>query len=50
MHPWSQDPLEARYGVARGFPVDLALGTFEYLEVLTWATSFTHTAPVWHRA
>src|SRR5262249_44653576 len=32
------------------FPVDLALGSFEYLEVLTWATSFTHTAPVWHRA
>ena len=50
VHPWSQDPPQAQYAVARGFPVDLALGTFEYLEVLTWANSFTHTAKVWHRA
>jgi TolB protein len=50
VHPWSEDPPKAGYGVARGFPVDLALGTFEYLEVLTWANSFTHTATVWHRA
>jgi hypothetical protein len=50
VHPWSADPPSAQYGVARAFPVDLALGTFEYLEVLTWANSFTHTAKVWHRA
>jgi hypothetical protein len=50
VHPWSKDPVEAHYDVARGFPVDLALGTVDYLEVLTWALSFTHTAPVWHRA
>ena len=50
VHPWSEDPPKAQYAVARGFPVDLALGTFDYLEVLTWANSFTHTAKVWHRA
>ena len=37
VHPWSQDPAGAGYAVARGFPVDLALGSFEYLEVLTRA-------------
>jgi TolB protein len=36
--------------VARGFPVDLALGSFEYLEVLTKSTHFTNTSTVWHRA
>jgi TolB protein len=50
VHPWAKDPVEGHYDVARGFPVDLALGTLNYLEVLTWATSFTYTAPVWHRA
>jgi hypothetical protein len=50
VHPWSSDPTTATYGVARGFPVDLALETFDYLEVLTSAAMFTHTAQVWHRA
>jgi TolB protein len=50
VHPWSRDPESAGYAVARGFPVDLALGSFTYLEVLTRSTHFTHTAPVWHRA
>lgn len=50
VHPWSGDPPKAGYGVARGFPVDLALGTFEYLEVHTSAAHFTNTATVWHRA
>jgi hypothetical protein len=50
VHPWSEDPVTSGYAVARGFPVDLALGASDYLEVLTWSYSFTHTAPVWHRA
>src|SRR5439155_8297758 len=50
VHPWAEDPPGGGYKVARAFPVDLALGAFEYLEVLTWANSFTQTAKVWHRA
>jgi TolB protein len=50
VHPWSRDPESAGYSVARGFPVDLALGSFDYLEVLTKTGHFTYTAPVWHRA
>lgn len=50
VHPYSSDPPTAGYAVARGFPVDLALGSFDYLEVLTSANMFTHTAKVWHRA
>ena len=50
VHPWSSDPERAGYAVARGFPVDLALGSFTYLEVLTRSPHFTYTAPVWHRA
>ena len=50
VHPWSQNPEKAGYSVARGFPVDLALGTFDYLEVHTSAGHFTNTAEVWHRA
>jgi len=50
VHPWSSDPPRAGYSVARGFPVDLALGSFDYLEVHTSANHFRFTAPVWHRA
>jgi Tol biopolymer transport system component len=50
VHPWSGDPEKSGYSVARGFPVDLALGAFDYLEVHTSAQHFRHTAPVWHRA
>jgi TolB protein len=50
VHPWSRDPETGEYSVARGFPVDLALGSFEYLEVLTRTGHYTYTAPVWHRA
>ncbi|HUQ94057.1 MAG TPA: CehA/McbA family metallohydrolase [Bryobacteraceae bacterium] len=58
-HPWSQDPESGDWMrtvshlghvAARGFPVDLALGSFTYLEVLMRSGYFTHTAPVWHRA
>src|ERR1043166_2442500 len=38
VHPWSQDPTRSGYAVARGFPVDLALGSFEYIELLTRST------------
>lgn len=50
VHPWSGDPTRSGYSVARGFPVDLALGSFEYIELHTSANHFTSTAPVWHRA
>ena len=50
VHPFSRDPKSAGYAVARGFPVDLALETLDYLEVLTSAGHFRFTAPVWHRA
>lgn len=50
VHPWSGDPPRAGYSVARGFPVDLALGSFEYLELHTSAAHFTASAPVYHRA
>ena len=50
VHPWSRPPEKGDYSVARGFPVDLALGSFTYLEVLTKSTHFTNTSTVWHRA
>ncbi len=50
VHPFSADPESAGYGAARGFPVDLALGSFAYLEVMTSARHAEHTAAVWHRA
>ncbi|MBI1357849.1 MAG: hypothetical protein GC160_26225 [Acidobacteria bacterium] len=50
VHPFSRDPKSAGYAVARGFPVDLALETLDYMEVLTSAGHFRFTAPVWHRA
>jgi hypothetical protein len=50
VHPWASDPTKSGYGGARGFPVDLALGTTEYLEVLTSASGSLPTSDVWHRA
>jgi hypothetical protein len=50
VHPWSREPEKAGYAVARGFAADLALASFEYLEVLTRAGHFTNTSKVWHRA
>ena len=50
VHPFSRDPASAGYGGARGFPVDLALGTVTYLEVMTSARQAENTARVWHRA
>ena len=50
VHPYSRDPESAGYGGARGFPVDVALGTATYLEVMTSAWQAEHTARVWYRA
>ena len=50
VHPWTAVPERSTYSVARGFPVDLALGSFDYLELHTSAGHFTNTAQVWHRA
>ena len=50
VHPWSNDPVKTGYAVARGFPVDLALGVTEYLEVLTSSSHAWPTTEVWHRA
>ena len=50
VHPYSSEPSEVGYGGARGFPVDVALGTVTYLEVMTSARQARNTARVWHRA
>ena len=50
VHPYSKDPPTVGYAVARGFPVDLAHGAFEYLEVMTSARLARFTSKVWHRA
>ncbi len=50
VHPYSSEPSSVGYGGARGFPVDLALGTLTYLEVMTSARQARNTAAVWHRA
>jgi hypothetical protein len=50
VHPYSREPSTAGYAVARGFPVDVALGALDYLEVMTSATNARHTTRVWHRA
>ena len=50
VHPYFKDPPTVGYAVARGFPVDLALGAFEYLEVMTGAKFAKFTSKVWHRA
>lgn len=50
VHPFSADPETVGYANARTFPVDLALGSFEYVEVMTSAAYARHTGKVWHRA
>ncbi|MBS1983492.1 MAG: PD40 domain-containing protein, partial [Bdellovibrionales bacterium] len=50
VHPFSNDPKKTQYLVARGFPVDLALGSFDYMEVMTSAGHFTWSERIWHRA
>ncbi|PYV10289.1 MAG: hypothetical protein DMG07_21410, partial [Acidobacteria bacterium] len=49
VHPWAErDPLEGDLAIARGFPVDLALGSFQYLEL--WSTAGRGALIVWHHA
>ena len=50
VHPFASDPDAVGYGAAKGFAVDLALGSFHYLEVMTSATHAWNTSKVWHRA
>ena len=50
VHPYSREPSSVGYGGARGFPVDVALGTVTYLEVMTSARQARNTTKVWHRA
>ena len=50
VHPWSGDgdPIEARLGVGKGFPVDLALGVVDAYE---WSNAEPQVRlQVWHRA
>lgn len=48
VHPFDSEPSEHDYGRARGLPVDVALGTVDYLEVSSAAGHFA-TSRVWHR-
>ena len=50
VHPFAAPPETVGYANARTFPVDLALETYEYLEVMTSASYARHTGRVWHRA
>ncbi len=50
VHPFAgeKDPLEGELGVAKGFPVDVALGTLSYLEL--WSTAGGGALIPWHHA
>ncbi len=50
VHPYwgSADPLETNLGVAKAFPVDLALGTIDYHELVSGANWAAYL--VWHHA
>jgi hypothetical protein len=48
VHPYHLDPAVAGYPGTRGFPVDVALGTVDYFEVVSNA-EHVPTAEVWHR-
>ena len=51
VHPFGSDPsTKSEYRVAQTYPVDAALESFEYLEVLTSAGHYTNTSKVWHRS
>jgi hypothetical protein len=49
VHPWRNDPTRSGYGVARGYPVDVALGMLDYLELMAGSDHLTTTG-VWHRS
>jgi hypothetical protein len=48
VHPYQKEPSQAGYAGARGFPVDAALGTIDYLELMSGSDHMT-TSQVWHR-
>ncbi len=50
VHPFwgDEDPLESNLGVAKAFPVDLALGTLDYHELVSGAGWAAYD--VWHHA
>jgi TolB protein len=50
VHPWSGIPEKSGYSVARAFPVDLALGVTDYLELMSSAQHAGPTTETWHRA
>ena len=49
VHPYQAPPEQNGYANARAFPVDVALGTADYIEVMTSATYARHTSRVLHR-
>ncbi len=49
VHPYTSAPEDNGYANARWFPVDVALGTVDYLEVMTSATFAKYTSRVLHR-
>ena len=47
VHPFSREPsMDSQYRVAQTYAVDVALGSFEFLEVLTSARHYTATSKV----
>jgi TolB protein len=48
VHPYHNDPAQSQYAGARGFPVDVALGTVDYLELVSNSDHLA-TSQVWHR-
>ena len=51
VHPYGREPSrQGEYRVAQTYPVDAALESFEYLELLTSAGHYTGTSKVWHRS
>ncbi|MBM3783020.1 MAG: hypothetical protein FJW30_01605 [Acidobacteria bacterium] len=50
VHAFPAEPEKNGYGLARGFAHDMALESFQYIEIMTSATYAMHGARVWHRA
>ncbi|MCS7024687.1 MAG: CehA/McbA family metallohydrolase [Bryobacteraceae bacterium] len=50
VHPFTSDPVKMQTASTRGYAIDLALETFDYLEVLTSAQHMVATGEIWHRS
>ncbi len=48
VHPYEKEPSEVGYANSRTFPIDAALGTVDYLELLSGSDHLV-TTRVWHR-